>query len=942
MSIVDRARWQQIEPLLDEALDLSPEDQRTWLAQLRTTSPDLAAEVERFLAGDVAASAAGFLADRPDLPMSETSLAGLQLGSYTLERPLGEGGMGWVWLAQRTDGRFEGTVAVKLLNNSLLTHAGQERFRREGSALARLTHPGIARLLDAGVSGAGQPYLVLEYVEGERVDVFAQHRHLSVRARIELVLQVLAAVGHAHSHLIIHRDIKPSNILVTTEGTAKLLDFGIAKLLSNDAQWDNTALTVEGQRALTPEFAAPEQVDGGNITTATDIYGVGALLYMLLTRRPPLELKGRSIPDMHRVICETEPPRPSTVAPERADRELRGDVDAIVMKALHKEPERRYASAAAFMEDLQRFLDGEPVLARPDSLPYRARKFVRRHRGGVIVAAAIPLFLGGAAVRERSLRTRAEQETRKARAVEEYLVNVFDLADPYAPPNVSGADVSARALLDRGTAQVDSALADQPDVRAELNGVLGRVYTNLALYDKAVPLLRRALEQDRAHYGDRSLPVATDKVRLGLALTQQSKFEEAETLLRDAVNVRRQLLGNRDTLTARAISSLGTLQQEKDDLDDAERSFQESLQILRAALGGSHPTVGLAQNDLGVLQFLKGDYDNALANYRAALAIQIATVGENHPHTAQVLHNIAQTQEVRGEFPEAERMYRRALASKRATLGNAHPSVTINLNNLGTLLVRMPGRVDEAEPLIREALALDRQMFGETHGFVAAGLNNLGNVLKMQGRFGEARAAYQQALSMNIAVYGAEHSRVALAYNQMGGNAYLAGNFAEAIPALRKSVELYGKQLGEKHLSYNIVAFNLGRTLRDAGRYDEAEQILRGILARLDTSTKATRGQRLVSASVLGGLITMRGRPEEAAPMLEQTLAAGRREFGEDDTRTAEMRLALGTTYAALNQRERAIPLLRAAYGVFSKIPSQRLLAERARNALRSLGAGVT
>jgi eukaryotic-like serine/threonine-protein kinase len=946
MPIVDRARWRELEPLLDEALELTPAEQQTWIAKLRTTSPDLAAEVERLLAGDAAASAAGFLSEQTGIVMPDIALAGVQVGAYTLERPLGEGGMGWVWLARRTDGRFDGVAAVKLLNVGLLTPAGQERFRREGSALARLAHPGIARLLDAGVATSGQPYLVLEHIEGEPADAFVANGQLTIAQRIELVLQVLAAIGHAHANLIVHRDIKPSNILVTADGTAKLLDFGIAKLLSSDALDERTSLTIDGQRALTPEFAAPEQIEGGDITTATDIYGVGALLYVLLTGHRPFDLGGRSLAEVRHVICEVEAPRPSHVAAHHGEhrlvRELRGDLDAIVMKALRKEPARRYASAAAFADDLRRIQRGQPVIARPDSVSYRTRKFVRRHRGGVVVAAAIPLFLSGAVVRERGLRARAEQETRKARAVEEYLVNVFDMADPYAPPNITGEEVTARALLDRGAARVDSALADQPQVQAELHGVLGRVYTNLAIYDKAVPLLRRALEQQRAQYGERSLPAATAMVQLGMALTQQSQYDEAERLLRDALAIRRSSLGNTDTLTARALTGLGMLLQEKEDLAGAERTFEESLAIMRRRLGPSDPAVGLSMNDLGVLQFLKGDYDKALANYRGALAIQVAAFGENHPKTAQVLHNLAQTQELRGELGEAEVLYRRALASKRATLGNAHPSVTINLNNLGAMLIRIPGKVNEAEPLIREALALDRQMFGERHTFVAASLNNLGNVLRAEGRFREARESYQESLDVNLAIFGAEHNRVALDYNGLGMTAYLSGDFEAAIPPLRKSFQMYSKSLGEQHLSSNVVGYNLAKALRDAGHYDAAETILRRSIAVLDTgTTKSKRAQVLAAQGALGGLLTMRGRPQEAVSVLEPALAAAVGQLSADDAKTADIRWALGITYAALQQRERAIPLLQSAYAVFSKNPAQRLHAERARIALRALGSGV-
>ena len=379
MTRIDPARWRDVEQLLDQALTLPPAERAEWLDSLRSRSPELVAELSALLARDELADRSGFLAERPAM-----SLAGQQLGAWTLERLLGQGGMGSVWLARRTDGQFEGQAAVKLMNLALLNPRGQQRFRREGTVLARLTHPGIARLLDAGVAPSGQPYLVLEHVEGERIDTFAQSRTLSREERIGLVLQVLDALAHAHANLIVHRDIKPSNILVTGDGTVKLLDFGIAKLLEDEGGTERTALTGEGG-ALTPDYAAPEQVRGEAVTTATDVYACGVLLYLLLAGRHPTTTERHTPADAARAVLETEPERLGL-----------GDLDTILAKALRKIPSERYQTVAAFGDDLHRYLRQEPVSARPDSLGYRARKFVRRNRGAVAAAGVIALILVGA------------------------------------------------------------------------------------------------------------------------------------------------------------------------------------------------------------------------------------------------------------------------------------------------------------------------------------------------------------------------------------------------------------------------------------------------------------------------------------------------------------------------------------------------------------------
>src|SRR5215213_6199255 len=486
--------------LLDEALDLSAAERTAWLARLSIEQPTVAREVEKLLAAEAELDARGFL-----VTGEAPTLAGRRVGAYTLERPLGQGGMGTVWLARRSDGRFEGTAAIKLLNLALLDPVGAERFRREGTVLARLNHPHIARLLDAGVTNGGQPYLVLEHVEGVRIDRYCDDHQLPPEQRIALFLDVLGAVAQAHANLIVHRDLKPSNILVGSQGTVKLLDFGIAKLLEEGASGaDASTLTDIGGRALTPEYAAPEQVTGEPVTTATDVYALGVLLYVLLTGRHPTGEGSRSATEHLRGILEVEPQRPSSVVEDaaatlrsasaaRLRRIYAGDLDNIVLKALRKRADDRYATVGALGADLRRYLGHEPVSARPDSAGYRLRKFIRRNRLPVAAGSAIALGLLIGIVRERELRGRAEAEARKAVAVQDYLVSVFGAADPLAPPESRPEETTARALLDHGAARIDTALGGEPEVRATLRTALGQVYVNLALYDKAASQFDRAL-----------------------------------------------------------------------------------------------------------------------------------------------------------------------------------------------------------------------------------------------------------------------------------------------------------------------------------------------------------------------------------------------------------------------------------------------------------------
>ena len=871
-----------------------------------------------------------FLETGPDLSELPIPVSGQTIGAYTLERPLGAGGMGAVWLGRRSDGRFDGQVAIKMLNMALLDDRGQTRFRREGTVLARLSHPNIARLLDAGLSASGQPYLVLEYVDGQPIDVFADARHLVVDDRVRLILDVLDAVGHAHAHLIVHRDLKPSNILVSADGSVKLLDFGIATLLASDGGEPLEAFTRDG-RALTPDFAAPEQIRGGPVSVGSDIYSLGVLLYLLVCGRRPYELAGRSAADIERVVCESMPPRPSTAfdindstirqqvarargtAPARLSRGLRGDIDTIVMKMLRHEPERRYATVAALHDDLWRFLNGHAVLARDDSVGYRLQKFVGRHLTGVTAAAVLLALLAGGVVRERTLRTRAEAEAAKARTVEEYLVSVFDVANPFAPPPQVGGDVTARALLDRGAAQVDASLSSQPEIQAELRAVLGSVYVNLGVLEKAEPLLRAALAQQRALHGDFHVDVAAAMDRLGDLLRRQSRFDDAEQLLREALAQRRRLLGDAHADTAGSMDHLATLFQERTKFADAEALFREAVAVKRRIYGPNHEALAASLNNLGVLLYLKARDPQAEPLYREALAINTRRFGADHPETAATEQNLAQTLQESGRLEESEALYRNALAAKRKALGDAHPSVTINLNNFAYFLATEQGRVDEAEALVRQALALDGQMFAAPHAFIAESLRRLGTILRLKGDFAAAEQAAREALDMNRKLFGAQHLRIASCLNLIATTLHARGDLAGAITLFRESLAQYEHLVGKSHINYFSVSNSLAAALRESGRPYEAEPLYRDVLRYLEPRNRVDREHAIAAQVGLGLTLAETGRATEALPLVERALALSRERFGSDHWRTGEAELAQGIVLTAAGQPVRAEPLLRQA-----------------------------
>ncbi len=493
-------RWATLSPLLDELLDLDAAGRAARLASCRATDPQLADELAALLAEQSALDDEAFLEGAapgvPAPPAATATLAGQRFGAYTLVGPIGAGGMGSVWRARRSDGRFEGDVAVKLLNLALVAKGGAERFAREAQALARLAHPNIAHLIDAGVSDSGQPYIVLEHVQGEPIDRHCDLQRLDLEARVRLLLQVMAAVEHAHGRLVLHRDLKPGNILVTAEGNVKLLDFGIAKLLDDQtAAAPPTALTQLAGRAFTPEFAAPEQVQGGEVTTATDVYALGVLMYMLLAGTHPTAKPTDTPVDRLRSVVETEPPRLSDAAPARITQALRGDLDNIAAKALKKAPGERYASVAAFAGDLQRWLADEPVSARADTWRYRAAKFVRRHRVGVaaasLTAASLVAGIVGTtwqAIEAGRERDRALFEVKRASA----RANLMDLV--LQATGDADKPVTQREILDRSVVLIDKQFAADPKLAVDLLYPIAGQYAGLGDSARDLAVMKRAAE----------------------------------------------------------------------------------------------------------------------------------------------------------------------------------------------------------------------------------------------------------------------------------------------------------------------------------------------------------------------------------------------------------------------------------------------------------------
>ena len=763
-------RWRVLSPYLDEMLDLDIAGRAAWLDALRARDPEIAQDLQILLAEQQAIHDTGFLEGSVRLgatALPGPSLSGEILGAYRLLSLIGQGGMGTVWLAERSDGRFEGRAAVKVLNVAVAGRTLEERFKREGSILARVRHPHIAHLIDAGVSPTGHPYLVLEYVDGQSIDRYCDSRGLGVEARLELFLDVLAAVAHAHAHLVVHRDIKPGNVLVSVDGDVKLLDFGIARLLDRESAADGLpqdpgTLTRDLGSALTPRFAAPEQLTGGPVTTATDVYALGVLLYQLLTGGHPAGTAVRSTATLIRAVVEQEPARASeSTTSTRIRRIVRGDLDTILAKALKKNPAERYTSATAFADDLRRYLRHEPIAARPDTLRYRASTFVRRHTHGVVASAAVAVLLIGLGtyhtVRLAAERDRAQREAAKATKISELLTGMLTAADPYQV-RATQAEPTVRGLLDAGTSQVEQNLQGQPELRADILTVLGRIYRRLGLYDRAQALLEQALVSGTTAFGATHVTVAQTLHDLGVVLADKGDYAAAARRLEDALAMRRSLLGTDHQDVAVTLSELGRVYQDLGQNRRAEPLQREALRVRTKVLGAGDKETAVSMSDLASVLRLDGDLAGADALLKACLDINRKTRGDIHPNTATTWHDIGQIAAARGDYTTAETLMRRSLNINGQTLGDNHPVVAMTLNSLAHVLVA-ERRDDEAATALEEALAIARRSLGKDHQLTAIYAANLGAVRLTRREPAIAADLLREALTVRAKAPGLVPSR---------------------------------------------------------------------------------------------------------------------------------------------------------------------------------------
>jgi eukaryotic-like serine/threonine-protein kinase len=795
-------RWQTLKEIFSNALELKNDEQKDFLKKACGDDPSLLNDLVSLLDAYYTSGVLDRSIDQLKLSalsqLKSRKMVGKKVGVYRIIEELGYGGMGNVFLAERADGIFHKKVALKMLRAGFLVDEQLLRFQSERRILASLNHDKIARLYDGGITSDGQPWFVMEYVKGKPIDEYCNSRNFSLEERLELFLEVCDALQYAHRNLIAHRDLKPGNILVTDEGKVKLLDFGIAKLLeANEQNKNELSFTQTGLLPLTPAYASPEQMMRLVVTTSSDIYQLGVVLYELLTGMRPYDLKGKTPGDMERTVCETEPKRPSVaIAVSKKNRKssdifpaesfavwqfqkkLRGDLDTIVMKCLDKDPQRRYQSTGQLVEDIRGYLSSKPVSAHPDSWTYRAGKYMRRHKWAVATMMAFTLILAVYATTitmysHKTLKALEEVQRERAKSdqVVDFLLAMFEANDP---AETRGATITARELLERSVKQAEQ-LSDQPAVQGQMYSVTGLVFHRLGEYDEALPLMERALEitdslyedshpdvaqmhfnlaevlhdvgdyrEAHAHYsmaanlfqnvpGHVSLEYAASLHNLGIASHGNSARED----IMKALEIRQKLLDNDHPDIAQSYIALGNYYLRQSDHESAKKYFQKTHSVINSQDRIISPQIASIFQNLGEGERIMGDYEQAETLLHKALDIYQSLYNGPHVHIAICKKSLADVYRDNNDFPAALRYYGNSLESLKKAVGSDHPLRRPILQGKARLYSQM-GEHAAAEPLLREVLALLEAVLNPHHPRIANARLMLGTCLLELHQFTEA------------------------------------------------------------------------------------------------------------------------------------------------------------------------------------------------------------
>jgi tetratricopeptide (TPR) repeat protein len=901
-----------MERLFHAALALPRDERPAFLAE-SCPDPRIRSELESLIACATDSTAPSIInaVGSVALSLGSRGLIGQTLGAYRVTGLIGHGGMGTVYRAVRADDQFEKTVAIKML---LFLDSGPallERFLRERQILASLEHPSITRLLDGGAwtppgASESQPYIVMEYVDGLPLTTYCEQHNLSLPQRLHLFRRICDALSYAHRQLVVHRDVKPGNILVTADGNPKLLDFGISRLLDPTKKSGAASLTTTGSAAMTPDYASPEQVRGEPVSTLTDVYALGAVLYELVAGRRAHQFSTHDPLEIAREICEREVEPPG----------INGELDLIVLKALQQEPARRYQSVEQFSEDIRRYQAGLPIVARPDTLAYRAGKFGRRHWLGLAATGIVFLALVGGVGASTWEARRADREAAVAVAVNDFLqndllaqANVRNQGGPTIKPD---ADLKVRTALDRAAARLAGKFDRQPDVEAAIRYTIGDTYLGLGLYQEARTHFERALELRRRALGADNPETLNTVSRLGDTASHQGKYPQAETLLGQSLEGQRRLLGPEHPNTLVSMMYLAKVYSQEGKYAQAEALYSQTLEIQRRVLGAEHPNTLGSMSNLAELYLKQGTYAQAEALYSQTLEIQRRVLGTEHPNTLISMNDLAFVYSREGRYAQAEALQSQTLETRRRVLGPEHPNTLGSMNNLA-LVYRREGKYAQAEALYSQTVEIESRVLGTEHPDTLASMNNLANVYYSQGKYGPAEALYNETLQIKRRVLGAEHPDTLVSMNNLALAYSEQGKYGPAEALYSQTLEMKRRVLGPEHPSTLSTLSAFAFMYQREGKYGLAETQAAQALAGLRHKLGPEHPDTIDSELDLALACLSQGKFTQAEPLARKTLEFGRKKQ-PDDWKRFRAESLLGASLAGEKKYAEGEPLLLEGY----------------------------
>jgi serine/threonine protein kinase len=908
-------RWERIKDLLHQAMQLSPEQRVQFLDDTCPPSDPCRAEVDSLLAAGAAARptflGSASLEDVPQVELEEAGLSAGELfeGRFRLVEQLGEGGMGQVWLAEQT-APVRRQVALKLIKAGMYDQSVLQRFRSERQSLAMMDHPAIAKVFEAGATGQGQPYFVMEYVPGIAITDYCDLRRLGIRARLELIIQACEGVQHAHQKAIVHRDLKPANILVLEldgKPVPRIIDFGLAKAITA-TRIAESEFTLLGQFVGTPGYMSPEQVDPNvhDIDTRTDVYALGVVLYVLLSGRRPFDTdtgKRPPLDEMLRKLREEDPPPPSTrigadpaaaaeianargVDPKRLVHLLRGDLDWITLRALERERARRYGTPSELAADLKRYLNDEPVVARPAGAAYRLKKYTRRHRVAVGIGTGLVVLLTAFSViqgfelrrttqerdRANQERDRANRERDRATRITDFMTSMFKVSDP---SEARGNSVTAREILDKASSDMATGLAHDAEVQAQMLHVMASTYLNLGLYSRAHELSKRALEARENLHGSQGPDTLESKTQLGWILDREGHDADAERLEREALESERRVYGPDAPLTLESMDHLAVIEEDQGQYADAERLARQVMDAAARSTGPESPLALLSANHVAEALWYQARYAEAEQQYRKLVDVDRRVLGPDHPQTLAAMVNLALTVATQHRAAEAERLYQEVLAGQERVLGTEHQYTVLTMENLAALLIDQ-GHLAEGEKLIRQVLAVRLRTLGAEHPDTLESEMNLADVLMKEDRLSEADKLQRTTLAVQQRVLGPQNPTTLISQSNLAAILVRERRYGEAEKIAAETLDAQLRTQGQAHPDTLNTLRTLGRAMAYDHRYPEASGLLRDAIEKLENG--ADQESRSSAWYAFACVAAAAGRPDEAIRYLREAVNRGYRD----------------------------------------------------------------